>query len=101
MNLPWLKSLIFWIIVIVVIFAIFQCTQKSEDNKSASTLMYERLYQCSRDLSTKNPAVLKSIQAQIRPDMKQKELMQLINQCLQVNPLETQTTYIKAIQSVK
>ena len=101
MNLPWLKSLIFWIIVVVVIFAIFQCTQKSEQNKSASALMYERLYQCSRDLSEKNPTALKSIQTQIRAEMKQKELMQLINQCRQANPLDTQAAYIEKIQSIK
>ncbi len=36
MQAPWLKSLIFWTILIVVIFAIFQCTQKSESNKTAA-----------------------------------------------------------------
>ncbi|TCB68844.1 hypothetical protein [Acinetobacter sp. ANC 4178] len=101
MNLPWLKSLIFWIIVIVVIFAAFQCTQKSENNKSASALMYERLYQCSRDLSGKNALVLKSIQKQIRADMKQQELMQLITTCRQANPLKTQVAYTEAIQRIK
>ncbi|MHA3890790.1 hypothetical protein [Acinetobacter sp. GXMZU3951] len=101
MNTPWLKSLIFWVIVVVVIFAVFQCTQKSENNKSASTLMYERLYQCSRDLSGKNPEVLKSIQTQLHANMTQQQLMQLINQCRQANPLASQARYIEAIQSIK
>ncbi|NCI78692.1 hypothetical protein [Acinetobacter kanungonis] len=101
MNMPWLKSLIFWIIVIVVIFAVFQCSQKSENNTSASALMYERLYQCSRDLSGKHPTILASIQKQIHTDMNQKELMQLINYCRQANPLKTQATYIEAIQDIK
>ena len=101
MNLPWLKSLIFWIIIIVVIFAAFQCTQKSENNKSASALMYERLYQCSRDLAGKNSTVLTAIQKQIHTNMTQQELMQLINSCRQANPLKTQATYIEAIQHIK
>ena len=78
MQAPWLKSLIFWTILIVVIFAIFQCTQKSESNKTAATLMYERLYQCSRDLNAQQQATLKQIQSQVKTEMTQQEMLQLI-----------------------
>ena len=33
MNATWLKSLIFWIILIIVMFAVFQCSQNSENKK--------------------------------------------------------------------
>ncbi|MEZ7922112.1 MAG: hypothetical protein QMB80_01865 [Acinetobacter towneri] len=99
MQAPWLKSLIFWTILIVVIFAIFQCTQKSESNKTAATLMYERLYQCSRDLNAQQ-ATLKQIQSQVKTEMTQQEMLQLINLCRKTNPPQTREDYIKAIQAL-
>ncbi|UIP24449.1 hypothetical protein [Acinetobacter towneri] len=100
MQAPWLKSLIFWTILIVVIFAIFQCTQKSESNKTAAALMYERLYQCSRDLPTHKQATLKQIQSQVKTEMTQQEMLQLINLCRKTNPPQTREDYIKAIRSL-
>ena len=100
MQAPWLKSLIFWAILIVVIFAIFQCTQKSESNKTAAALMYERLYQCSRDLPAHKQAALKQIQSQVKTEMTQQEMLQLINLCRKTNPLQTREDYIKAIQAL-
>ena len=100
MQAPWLKSLIFWTILIVVIFSIFQCTQKSESNKTAAALMYERLYQCSRDLKVQQQATLRQIQNQVKADLTQEEMLKLINLCRKTNPLQTRDDYIKAIQSL-
>ena len=100
MQAPWLKSLIFWTILIVVIFSIFQCTQKSESNKTAAALMYERLYQCSKDLPTHKQATLKQIQSQIKTNMTQQEMLKLIQACRQANPLQSREDYIKAIRSI-
>ncbi len=84
----------------MVIFAIFQCTQKSESNKTAATLMYERLYQCSRDLNAQQQATLKQIQSQVKTEMTQQEMLQLINLCRKTNPPQTREDYIKAIQAL-
>ena len=100
MQAPWLKSLIFWTILIMVIFAILQCTQKSESNKTAATLMYERLYQCSRDLNVQQKATLKQIQSQVKSDLTQQEILRLINLCRKTNPQPTREDYIKAIQTL-
>ncbi|UIZ58416.1 hypothetical protein LZP46_04755 [Acinetobacter sp. SCLZS86] len=100
MQAPWLKSLIFWTILIVVIFSIFQCTQKSESNKTAATLMYERLYQCSRDLNAQQQATLKQIQNQVKAEMTQQEMLELINLCRKTSPPQTREDYIKAIQAL-
>ena len=100
MQAPWLKSLIFWTILIVVIISIFQCTQKSESNKTAAVLMYERLYQCSRDLKVQQQATLKQIQSQIKTNMTQQEMLNLIQACRQANPLQSREDYIKAIRSL-
>ena len=100
MQAPWLKSLIFWTILIVVIFSIFQCTQKSESNKTAAALMYERLYQCSRDLKVQQQSTLRQIQNQVKADLTQQEMLELINLCRKTSPLQTREDYIKAIRSL-
>ena len=101
MNATWLKSLIFWIILIVVMFAVFQCSQNSENKKQASALMYERLFHCTRNLTTRNQDVLKHIQQQLKPELTQAELMKLINECRQAQPLQSQENYINLIKSLK
>ena len=99
MNTPWLKSLIFWVVMIAIIFAIFQCTQKTENNKIASTLMYERLYQCTRDLTKQNQPTLNQIQKNMRNELTQKEIMKLINLCRKTNPTLSKENYIQRIKS--
>ena len=99
MDTPWLKSLIFWAIVITVIFAVFQCSQKSENNKQASALMYERLYQCTRDLKVEHKPLLNTIQQNLNANLPQQEMVKLINDCRKVNPLKDKLQYIKLIQS--
>ena len=101
MNATWLKSLIFWIILIIVMFAVFQCSQNSENEKQASALMYERLFHCTRNLPQNNPEVLKRIQQQLKPELTQAELMKLIKQCRQAHPLQSKETYINLIKSLK
>ena len=101
MNATWLKSLIFWIILIVVMFAVFQCSQNSENKKQASALMYERLFDCTRNLTKKNPEVLKHIQQQLKPELTQAELMKLMKECRKAQPLESKENYIKLIKSLK
>ena len=99
MNTPWLKSLVFWCIVIGVIFIGFQCSKKSDDNKQSSAIMYERLYQCTRDLKPSHTVLLKHIQKEVHAEMSQQDVMMLINKCRQVNPLKHKIQYIKLIQS--
>ena len=99
MDTPWLKSLIFWAIVITVIFAVFQCSQKTENNKQASALMYERLYQCTRDLKTEHKALLTSIQQRLTENLNQQDMVKLINECRKVNPSKPREYYIQAIKS--
>ncbi|WP_313035468.1 hypothetical protein [Acinetobacter sp.] len=82
-------------------FAVFQCSQNSENKKQASALMYERLFHCSRNLPQKNPEVLKHIQQQLKPELTQAELMKLINECRQTSPLQNKETYINLIKSLK
>lgn len=99
MDTPWLKSLILWSIVITVIFAIFQCSQKTENNKQASDLMYERLYQCTRDLKTEHKVLLTSIQQKLTSNLNQQDMVKLINECRTVNPTKPREYYIQAIKS--
>ena len=99
MDTPWLKSLIFWAIVITVIFAVFQCSQKSENNKQASALMYERLYQCTRDLKAEHKPLLNSIQQNLNANLTQQEMVKLINECRKANPSKPREYYIQAIKS--
>lgn len=99
MDTPWLKSLILWSIVITVIFAIFQCSQKTENNKQASALMYERLYQCTRDLKTEHKTLLTSIQQKLTSNLNQQDMVKLINECRTVNPTKPREYYIQAIKS--
>ena len=101
MNATWLKSLIFWIILLIVMFAVFQCSQNSENKKQASTLMYERLFDCTRTLTEKNPEVLKHIQQQLKPELTQAELMKLMKECRKAQPLDSKENYIKLIKSLK
>ncbi|QQN40360.1 hypothetical protein [Acinetobacter sp. CS-2] len=101
MNATWLKSLIFWIILIVVMFAVFQCSQNSENKKQASALMYERLFHCTRNLVQKNPEVLKHIQQQLKPELTQAEVMKLLDECRQAHPLQSKENYIDLIKSLK
>ena len=102
MNLPWLKSLLFWIILIIVIVLIFQCSQKSEANKTASTLMYEKLSQCTGELKNSQHATLiQHIQNSVQAQMKQADLMQLLTQCRKANPVKSKLDYINAIKSLK
>ncbi|CAB1214658.1 hypothetical protein [Acinetobacter bouvetii] len=94
--------MIFWAILIIVVFLIFQCTQKSEANKTAPTLMYERLYQCTRELDVKqHQALIQKIQSTIQDDMKQVDLVQLINQCRNANPVKSKQDYVNAIKNLK
>ena len=93
--------MIFWILLIIVIIAIFQCTQNSEANKSAPTLMYERLYQCSAELdSMTDSSLIQHIQNTVALDMTQSELMGLIAECKKANPMKTKQDYINAIKLV-
>ncbi len=62
--------------------------------------MYERLYQCSRDLNAQQQATLKQIQSQVKTEMTQQEMLKLINLCRKTNPPQTREDYIKAIQSL-
>ncbi|MFH7764927.1 hypothetical protein [Acinetobacter sp. BSP-28] len=101
MNTTWLKSLTFWIILIIVMFVVFQCSQNSENKKQASALMYERLFHCTRNLPQKNQDVLKHIQQQLKPELTQAELMKLINECRQAQPLQSKENYINLIKSLK
>ena len=101
MNATWLKSLIFWIILLIVMFAVFQCSQNSENKKHASALMYELLFDCTRNLTKKNPQVLKHIQQQLKPELTQAELMKLMKECRKAQPLESKENYIKLIKSLK
>ncbi|WP_291356064.1 MULTISPECIES: hypothetical protein [unclassified Acinetobacter] len=82
-------------------FAVFQCSQNSENKKQASALMYERLFHCTGHLPQKNPEVLKHIQQQLKPELTQAELMKLINECRQASPLQSKETYINLIKSLK
>ena len=102
MNTPWLKTTIFWTIVIGAVFIVFQCTQKSESNKAAPTLMYERLYHCTIELDKqKNQALIQKIQSTVQHDLKQQELMQLLNECRKANPLKSNESYVSAIKNWK
>ncbi|WP_425917741.1 hypothetical protein [Acinetobacter sp. TSRC1-2] len=96
-----MKSLIFWIILLIVMFAVFQCSQNSENKKQASALMYERLFHCTRNLPQKNPDVLKHIQQQLKPELTQAELMELIKECRKAQPLQSKENYINLIKSIK
>ena len=99
MFTPWLKSLVFWRIVIGVIFIGFQCSKKSDNSKQSSKIMYERLYQCTRDLKPNHASLLKHIQKEVHAEMSQQDIIMLIHQCRQVNPLKNKILYIKLIQS--
>ena len=102
MNMPWLKSMIFWIVLILIILFIFKCSQTSEANKVAPTLMYERLYQCTQQLShSSHPALIQQIQSTVHPEMSQSELMKLINECRKANPLKSKQDYVNAIKMLK
>ena len=99
MNMPWLKSMIFWIILILIILFIFKCSQTSEANKVAPTLMYERLYQCTQQLPIQSQqALIQHIQNTVHPEMSQSELMQLVNDCRKANPLKSKQDYVNAIK---
>ena len=82
-----------------IIFIVLQCSKKSEDQKQSSAIMYERLYQCVRDLEPNNTSLLKHIQKEVHSEMTQQDLMILINQCRQKNPLKNKSQYIKLIQA--
>ena len=101
MNTTWMKSLVFWIILLIVMFAVFQCSQNSENKKQASALMYERLFHCTRNLTQKNSDVLKHIQQQLKPELTQTELMELIKECRKAQPLQSKENYINLIKSLK
>jgi len=75
MDLSWMKSLIFWIILILMLLIAFQCTQKSESNKQASTLMYERLYQCAKDIPRHQQIQLQQLQSKVHSNLSQQEIM--------------------------
>ena len=100
MNLPWLKTAIFWSIVIGIIFAVFQYTQKSENKQPASALMHERLYQCARDLPASQKALLRRIQQQAHAQLTQQEIMQLLGECRKVNPAQSKAFYLKRLKSL-
>ena len=100
MNLPWLKTAIFWSIVIGIIFAVFQYTQKSENKQPASMLMHERLYQCARDLPASQKALLRRIQQQAHAQLTQQEIMQLLGECRKVNPAQSKAFYLKRLKSL-
>jgi len=101
MNTTWMKSLVFWIILLIVMFAVFQYSQNSENKKQASALMYERLFHCTRNLPQKNLDVLKHIQQQLKPELTQAELMELIKECRKAHPLQSKENYINLIKSLK
>ena len=102
MKLPWLKSLLFWAILIVCLIFIFQCTQNSENEKLASESMFERLYQCTKELNPKShQSLIVHIKSTINLNSNQKELMQLIHQCRQARPLKQKNEYINLIQNLK
>ncbi|WP_235943604.1 hypothetical protein [Acinetobacter terrestris] len=63
--------------------------------------MYERLFDCTRNLTEKNPEVLKHIQQQLKPELNQAELMKLMKECRKAQPLESKENYIKLIKSLK
>ena len=100
MELPWLKSMIFWSILIIALLGIFQCTQRTENKKQASTSMYERLYQCAKELPTTQQGTLQNIQKQIQPNMTQQELMLLIASCRKAVPSQSTERYINAIRKL-
>ena len=100
MELPWLKSMIFWTILIIAVLGIFQCTQRSENNRQASNQMYERLYQCTKELPITQKTTLRTIQSQIHPQMKQQELMTLIASCRKATPSQSADAYVNAIKNL-
>ncbi len=63
--------------------------------------MYERLFDCTRNLTQKNPTVLKHIQQQLKPELPQAGLMKLINECRKAQPLKSKENYINLIKSLK
>ena len=102
MNMPWLKSMIFWIVLILIILFIFKCSQQSEANKAAPTLMYERLYQCTQQPPIQSQqALIQQIQNSVTTEMPQSELMQLLNACRKANPLKSKQDYVNAIKMLK
>ena len=52
------------------------------------------------DLNTQQQATLKQIHSQVKTDMTQQEMLQLINLCRKTNPPQTREDYIKAIQAL-
>ena len=100
MNLPWLKTAIFWTIVLGIIFAVFQYTQKSENKQPAAALMHERLYQCARDLPPSQKALLRSIQQRAHAQLTQAEIMQLLKECENASPAQSKEFYLKRLKSL-
>ena len=101
MTAPWFKLMIFWVILVCSLFFIFKCTQNTENTKIAPTLMYERLYQCAKELDQKShAALLHQIKNNVHPNATQKELLQLLHQCRQSIPLKDQATYTQLIKSL-
>ena len=92
--------MIFWSILIIALLGIFQCTQRTENKKQASASMYERLYQCAKELPRTQKSTLQNIQKQIQPNMTQQELMTLISSCRKTIPSQSTETYINAIKKL-
>ncbi|NHB57919.1 hypothetical protein [Acinetobacter shaoyimingii] len=102
MNTPWLKSLIFWSVVIAIVYVVFQCTQRTESSRAAPTLMYERLYYCAKELNTQqHQALIHKIKSHVQPNIKQNELMQLLNECRQANPMKSTESYMQLIKNIE
>ena len=95
---PWLKSMIFWIILVVVLVLVFQCSTREQKNKAASNQNFERLYHCVRDLDlTKHPELSAQLQ-HLDLTTNQQDIMQLIQQCRQLKPIADKASYLTLIQ---
>ncbi|WP_179998494.1 hypothetical protein [Acinetobacter sp. YH12239] len=100
MNTPWLKSLIFWSLLVGSLIFIFQCTQKSEHNKVAPALMYERLYHCTSELSSEHALLIKKIQNEVHVESSQQTMMELMSLCRKANPLKSKAEYVHLLKKL-
>ncbi len=100
-NMPWFKSMLFWIVLISIIILIFRCSTQQEQNKMASDLGYERLYDCMHKIpADARTNWFKQIQQQLATPLTQKTMMQLIQQCNVHKTAQPQHYWINKIKQL-
>ncbi len=100
-NTPWLKSMLFWIVLVSIIFLIFRCSTRQEQEKIASSNSYERLYDCmSKIPSQQQGAWFQHIQQRLSTQLNQKQMIELIRQCQSHKVGQNEQQWIEKIKQL-